>query len=307
MKIYINSLKEDWVVDQFIAEWNKYRIEIQTNQINEADIVWIIAPWTWKKISKRKLKNKKVLCTIHHIDFEKFNKKEQDEFYKRDKYVNYYHTISQKTKIQIQRLTDKQIFVIPFWLNQNNFFNIEEKDLLKEKYNLSKDSYLIGSFQRDTEGADLVSPKLSKGPDRLLQILKAKKETISNMEIILTGRRRNYLINEFKKIGIRYKYFEMVNTKQLNELYNTLDLYIVSSRVEGGPRSLFECAVTKTPIISTDVGFASELLHPSSIYNMENFQKALPNIDYAYRNVQEYMLPMGLKSFDSLFRDLYEN
>ena len=30
-------------------------------------------------------------------------------------------------------------------------------------------------------------------------------------------------------------------------------------------------------------------------------------IDYAYRNVQEYMLPMGLKSFDSLFRDLYEN
>lgn len=307
MKIYLNSLKEDWVVDQFIAEWNKYRIEIQTNQINEADIVWIIAPWTWKKISKRKLKNKKVLCTIHHIDFEKFNKKEQDEFYKRDKYVNYYHTISQKTKIQIQRLTDKQIFVIPFWLNQNNFFNIAEKDLLKEKYNLSKDSYLIGSFQRDTEGADLVSPKLSKGPDRLLQILKAKKETISNMEIILTGRRRNFLINEFKKIGMRYKYFEMVNTKQLNELYNTLDLYIVSSRVEGGPRSLFECAVTKTPIISTDVGFASELLHPSSIYNMKNFQKALPNIDYAYRNVQQYMLPMGLKSFDSLFRDLYEN
>ena len=121
MKIYLNSLKEDWVVDQFIAEWNKYRIEIQTNHINEADIVWIIAPWTWKKISKRKLKNKKVLCTIHHIDFEKFNKKEQDEFYKRDKYVNYYHTISQKTKIQIQSLTDKQIFVIPFWLNQNNF------------------------------------------------------------------------------------------------------------------------------------------------------------------------------------------
>jgi glycosyltransferase involved in cell wall biosynthesis len=106
---------------------------------------------------------------------------------------------------------------------------------------------------------------------------------------------------------MRYKYFEMVNTKQLNELYNTLDLYIVSSRVEGGPRSLFECAVTKTPIISTDVGFASELLHPSSIYNMKNFQKALPNIDYAYRNVQQYMLPMGLKSFDSLFRDLYEN
>tara|TARA_A100001011_G_C14235747_1_gene810934 strand:- start:583 stop:1506 length:924 start_codon:yes stop_codon:yes gene_type:complete len=307
MKIYLNSLNEDWVVDQFIAEWNKYRKDVIARQIKEADIVWIIAPWTWRKISKRQLKNKKVICTIHHIDFAKFNKKEEAEFNKRDKYVNYYHTISQKTKKQIQRLTDKEIFVIPFWLNQNNFFQIANKELLKEKYNLSKESFFIGSYQRDTEGGDLVSPKLSKGPDRLIEILLSKKETIKNMEIILTGKRRNYLINEFKKVGIKYKYFEMVNIQELNELYNVLDLYIVSSRIEGGPRSLFECAITRTPIISTDVGFASELLHPSSIFNMNNFQEALPNIEYAYKNVQYYTLPMGLESFDSMFKEIYEN
>ena len=127
------------------------------------------------------------------------------------------------------------------------------------------------------------------------------------MEIILTGIRRNYLINEFKKLGIKYKYFEMVNIQELNELYNVLDLYIVSSRTEGGPRSLFECAITRTPIISTDVGFASELLHPSSIFNMNNFQEALPNIEYAYKNVQNYTLPIGLESFDSMFKEIYEN
>ena len=307
MKIYLNSLNEDWVVDQFIAEWNKYRKDVNTKQIKEADIVWIIAPWTWRKISKRQLKNKKVLCTIHHIDFAKFSKKEEAEFNKRDKYVKYYHTISQKTKKQIQQLTDKEIFVIPFWLNQNNFFQIENKELLKEKYNLSKESFFIGSYQRDTEGGDLVSPKLSKDPDRFIEILLSQKETIKNMEIILTGIRRNYLINEFKKLGIKYKYFEMVNIQELNELYNVLDLYIVSSRTEGGPRSLFECAITRTPIISTDVGFASELLHPSSIFNMNNFQEALPNIEYAYKNVQYYTLPMGLESFDSMFKEIYEN
>ena len=43
----------------------------------------------------------------------------------------------------------------------------------------------------------------------------------------------------------------MVNFDQLNELYNCLDLYIVSSRLEGGPQAIIECALSKTPIIST--------------------------------------------------------
>ena len=30
----------------------------------------------------------------------------------------------------------------------------------------------------------------------------------------------------------------MVNQQELNELYNCLDLYIVSSRIEGGPRAI---------------------------------------------------------------------
>ena len=48
-----------------------------------------------------------------------------------------------------------------------------------------------------------------------------------------------------------------------------------------------ECAVTKTPIISTDVGIAREILSPESIYSMENFTNAKPDIETAYKNVQE--------------------
>ena len=54
----------------------------------------------------------------------------------------------------------------------------------------------------------------------------------------------------------------MVSFKELNELYNLLNLYVVSSRYEGGPQAIMECALIKTPIISTDVGIASEILSP---------------------------------------------
>ena len=61
---------------------------------------------------------------------------------------------------------------------------------------------LVGSFQRDTEGKDLLSPKLVKGPDRFLEIVQDMYKKDKNVKIILSGRRRQYLINNFKKYNI---------------------------------------------------------------------------------------------------------
>ena len=138
---------------------------------------------------------------------------------------------------------------IPFWINQNIFFNINENHKIKSKYGLEENTYYIGSFQRDTEGKDLISPKLSKGPDRLSTIFEYYYREEKNVVILLTGKRRNYIINELKRKKIPYKYFEMVDFSELNELYNCLNLYIVASRIEGGPQAILECGITKTPII----------------------------------------------------------
>ena len=50
----------------------------------------------------------------------------------------------------------------------------------------------------------------------------------------------------------------MIDQKKMNQLYNILNLYIVSSRVEGGPQSILECSAVNTTIISTDVGVAKQ-------------------------------------------------
>jgi glycosyltransferase involved in cell wall biosynthesis len=99
----------------------------------------------------------------------------------------------------------------------------------------------------------------------------------------------------------------MVDTVKLNKLYNALDLYIVSSRIEGGPQAILECAITKTPILSTDVGVASEILHSNSIYSIDDFNKSKVDIDYAYQNAQLYKLPDGMKLFKQMFWNFYEN
>ena len=307
MKVYLSNINESWVVDRFRDDWYSQNQDISTEDIKKANIIWIISPWLWKKIPKRHLRNKKVICSIYHIDFDKFDEKEKKEFLERDKYVEFYHVISLKTKEQLAKLTKKEIISIPFWVDQNIWKSLESKKDLRKKYGLNESDFLVGSFQRDTEGSDLITPKLIKGPDILLQLIKEMKTTYKNLTVVLTGKRRQYLIKNFEKYEINYKYFEMVDIGQVNELYNILDLYLVTSRVEGGPQAILECAITKTPILSTDVGVASEILSKESIFNINNFSDAKVNVEYAYQKVQNYKIPEGMKPFRTKLFGSYEN
>ena len=69
-----------------------------------------------EKIPKKYLKSKTVVCSIHHLEEKDFSGKPLKEFYKRDKHVDFYHTISEKSKIEIQKLTSKKIYLYPFGL-----------------------------------------------------------------------------------------------------------------------------------------------------------------------------------------------
>mgnify|MGYP001216472161 FL=1 len=307
MKIYLSNINESWVVDRFRNDWYLNNKDISTNKINKADVIWIISPWLWKKIPKRHIKKHKVVCSIYHIDFNKFNKNDELEFRNRDQFVDLYHVISEKTKIHLQQLTDKKIISIPFWVDQNVWFDIPDKKQLRDKYNFNEEDYLIGSFQRDTEGHDLKSPKLIKGPDVFLDIVKRLFVENKNLKVVLTGTRRNYLIDNFEKLNIPYVYYEMIDLTELNELYNILDLYLVTSRLEGGPQAILECAISRTPVLSTDVGIASEILNNKSIFNIDEFELAKVDIEYAYKNSLRFTIPKGMDRYIEMFNEVYES
>ena len=302
-KVFLNKIQEDWIVDRLREEWYSGNTHVSTLFKSRANIVWIIAPWGWRKLNANLLKKKKVICTIHHIDESKFNEEEHKEFNERDIFVDAYHVVSLKTLNQVQKLTNKKIFYIPFWVNFDIWFPKNDKKKLKSQYGLNDSSFLIGSFQRDSEGKNVNLPKLSKGPDRFLEIVKNLNQK-KDITVVLTGRRRNYLKNELQKEGVKFKIFEMINFSSLNDLYNCLDLYIVASRYEGGPQSILECAATKTPIISTNVGISSEILEPKSIFEMNSYASAKPDVDYAYRKVLELSMNKIYPKFDSMFNEV---
>jgi glycosyltransferase involved in cell wall biosynthesis len=286
---------QQWICDVLKNEIINEFPEQFTNNPNDATHIWYLAPWNSRYIPKNfnvnqwyeLLKNKKVIFSQHHIDQDKLNQlNKQFNFMK--KFGNTFHAICNNTKNDMnEHFPNKKIITKNLWINNNTFYHMNNKKKLKQKYNLPKKGIIIGSFQKDTEGNTNL-PKLSKGPDIFIKIVKNIKKRNKNTYVVLTGTRRQYLMKELKKYKIKYFYFNMVDLKTINELYNCLDLYIVSSRCEGGPRSIFEAGLTKTPIISTKVGIAPDLMHPDSLFDHNDwlsYKNAKPNIEYLYNNV----------------------
>ena len=272
--------------------------------------MWILAPWSYSSKDFRKFKNKKVVCSIYHIENIAKNSPEINRINEIDKFIDAYHTISLKTKDELAKVTDKPIYYIPLWVNQNIWHYIKNKKDLRNKYNFDDKDFLLGSFQRDTEGSDLSSPKLIKGPDIFIEIARSLYENDKHVKIVLAGKRRQYVISELEKQNIPYEYFEMTDFENLNELYNILDLYLVTSRLEGGPQALVECGLTKTPIISTNVGIADKILSPESIFDykkLSTFNNAKPNVDFAFKESSKLIIPNGMVKYIEMFEKVYES
>ena len=313
MKVIPIHGHENWLCDRYAEEWMNFNVSHSAKHynVNDAEILWLLAPWEWRNVPEGYLKNKKVVCTIHHMVPNKTNDQTWAEFKERDKYIDAYHTPCLASWEQFSKhVNGKPHLVQPFWSNSSIFSPVKKEVVpnLRFKYGLGLDSYIIGSFQRDTEGSDLKSPKLEKGPDILCDILEEIKKDKPNLEILLAGWRRQYVINRLEQANINYKYIELPSIEVINELYNCLDQYIVAARYEGGPQAISECIMTKTPIVSTKVGLAEKFLHPKSIFsNKEDFKKASCDdecLSYSSKLLEPHLMPEGFTKFNSFFDSL---
>jgi glycosyltransferase involved in cell wall biosynthesis len=319
VRVFTLAANEDWICDRFAREWRRHSSEFATAVPHDADVIWLLAGWCWRHIDSQLLATKKVVATIHHIDESKFDKTSLDDFKARDEFVDMYHVPCRSTWQLVSRLTKKPIFVQQFWVNQKLWFPLN-KDDTREKLGLNDSRFLIGSFQRDTEGSDLVSPKLAKGPDVFVDVVSEfNKHRKFDVEVILAGWRRQYVMRRLDELGIKYMYFDRPSDNFLNMLYNALDLYVVGSRCEGGPQAVVECAATQTPILSTPVGIAEDILgkldespniftiSPDGRYPKLTDRMKHINTLPVFNNVMNNFLMNGMDPFVRLFERLVKH
>jgi glycosyltransferase involved in cell wall biosynthesis len=123
------------------------------------------------------------------------------------------------------------------------------------------DGFVIGSFVKDGVGmADGLEPKLLKGPDTFVAVIEQLRQTIPELSVLLTGPARGYVRRALARLEVPHDHLVAHTRDDLGRTYRQVDVCLVTSRQEGGPKSVLEAMASGVPVVSTRVGQAAELI-----------------------------------------------
>lgn len=229
------------------------------------------------------------------------------------------HTSCQATKTVLVRAGIKQekIVVIPLGVDLNLFHPVshEKRRTARQHLGISENRFVIGSFQKDGVGwGEGMEPKLIKGPDVLVEVIDQLKDM--RPFVFLTGPARGYVKHELKKRGVDYTHVYPKNFHELPNLYHALDLYLITSRVEGGPLSIVESWASGIPVVSTRVGMVPDIVRDGEtalLANVEDVQTLTNQVRRLSRDLrlQDQLTFQALKevtnySWESIARRYFE-
>ena len=266
-KFIIKSDNSSWVLDELKKEIegilkNKYQfINSKFYKFIDNQHIFFINKYDLISIPN---KNFKIAVSYFHTEKKniKINKLILDKIKNDDRIKCIQVTNEETKKFLIKNGVKKEkIFKIPIGINNKNFkfISLKKKEIIKKKNNL-KDYLVVGSFQKDGKGwQNGNEPKMVKGPDLLIKLLNILKKK-HKIHVVLTGPSRGYIINNLKKLNISYEHHYLSNYSDIKKYYSLIDIYLVTSREEGGPRSILESMASGVLIYSTKVGQAKEII-----------------------------------------------
>jgi glycosyltransferase involved in cell wall biosynthesis len=149
-------------------------------------------------------------------------------------------------------VSEQRVFKIPIGVDLEHFHLASER---------SGSSFVIGSFVKDGVGmAEGLEPKLLKGPDVFVAVVARLQERISELSVLLTGPARGYVRRELERLGVPHRHQLFSSREELGLAYHDVDVCLVTSRQEGGPKAALEAMASGVPFVSTRVGQAAELV-----------------------------------------------
>ncbi len=126
---------------------------------------------------------------------------------------------------------------------------------------LPESAFVVGSFQKDGVGwGDGLEPKLIKGPDVLIAVAERLRERVPELVVLLTGPSRGYVRAGLERLGVPHRHALLPSIDSVSQAYEAIDVCLVTSRDEGGPRAVLESMATEVPLVTTRVGQALDLV-----------------------------------------------
>ncbi|MBI3506463.1 MAG: glycosyltransferase family 4 protein [Proteobacteria bacterium] len=178
----------------------------------------------------------------------------------------YFPRIVVTTGLMARALADRgidpaRIVRIPLGVDPRLFTPVdaEARARLRARLGIPEGRIVVGSFQKDGDGwGEGDTPKLIKGPDVFCDVLEKVARNLP-VFVALTGPARGYVKKRLAAVGIPFAHAFLRDKDEVIDWYRALDIYLVASRIEGGPLSIVESWATGIPLVTTNMGMAPDI------------------------------------------------
>lgn len=160
-------------------------------------------------------------------------------------------------------IAKEKVFVIPLGVNPSIFPRVtsDSRAAARARFGIPPQARVVGSFQKDGVGwGEGTQPKKVKGPDTFLDVIDHLRRPVPDLFVLLSGPARGYVKSGLRRMGVPFAHDFVADPRQLAPLYHAIDVYVVASRQEGGPKAILEAMSSGVAIVSTRVGQATDLI-----------------------------------------------
>ena len=194
-----------------------------------------------------------IVTTLHHLD----PATDLTPFFHSDAVMTVSNQWQQHlTKLGIPKNHQR---LVPFGVSTKTFHPPRNEARLKirQTLHLPQDAFVLGFSARRISNTDD-----RKGTSCFLQALKGLHQQLPNLATLIIGPGWQALAKEIRQRGISCTQAPYeVNHEQVAQYYRAMDMFWVTSRIEGGPVPLLEAMASNIPCISTPVGAALDLIY----------------------------------------------
>ncbi len=188
------------------------------------------------------------IATVHHdID-------DTDRAFRIEKYIHQYR--------QAQKI---------ICLNSSQKGRLQELGIPREKIEIIPHGYDAETlYLKETTSSQVENAKINigiasrrygrrvKGEAYLFEL--SKRLSPEKYEFTLVGEDRTITAMELRKLNFSCRAFDYLPYRLMSDFYSSIDILLMCSLYEGGPANIPEAIATGTPVFSTPIGIAKDMI-----------------------------------------------
>lgn len=156
---------------------------------------------------------------------------------------------------ELEGLQKDKLKAILSVVNFNKLKITIDKKEMRHRLGLNDSNIVLGNIAT-------ISPR--KGHDILIKAFKLIRDDLPNVKLVIAGREdaqtKDGLLKLIKEFNLSKDIVFLGKQENLANIFNIMDIFILSSFIEGIPLAVIEAMYMNIPVIATDVGGVREII-----------------------------------------------